>query len=399
MTSAHDQALRCRSNRTLLPNGHASVTVVDDRAWRCAMPRTSAAATPHSASPHPAASAKQGARRRRRSVLLTLCRAFKTATPHSAWPRLTTFAKAETRRQRRPAALLAFCCALLATALMAPPAWTKTIHKERSLYQTILVNKSASIICLQFSLRRAQRNQSCRDERQPKQMVLSYTKMMMAGLLLKPAPNRILMIGLGGGVLAKALAELYPQAAIDVVEIDAAVVGVAQRFFDFAASAQLRVMVQDGRVFTRRAAASAPASYDLVLLDAFGADYIPEHLMTVEFLQEVKALLAEDGVLAANTFASSALYDHESATYHEVFGPFLNLRLPDSGNRVIFASKGPLPSLMGLQVQANALERQLRPYGIDIHDYPTRLSAKMDWDADARPLTDQYSPANLLQGR
>ncbi len=287
----------------------------------------------------------------------------------------------------------------MATALAATPASAKTIHKERSLYQTILVNKSASIICLQFSLRRAQRNQSCLDERRPKQMVLSYTKMMMAGLLLKPAPSRILMIGLGGGILAKALAELYPQASVEVVEIDPAVVAVAQRFFGFAGSAQLRVVVQDGRVFTRRAAARAPASYDLVLLDAFGADYIPEHLMTVEFLQEIKTLLADGGVLAANTFAGSRLYDHESATYHEVFGPFLNLRLRDSGNRVIFASKGPLPSLMGLQTQANALERRLRPYGIAIQDYPTRLSAKMDWDADARPLTDQYSPANLLQGR
>lgn len=325
-------------------------------------------------------------------------KAFTASPPDSALTLPSIRAGAATRRRRQPA-LIACFCALLATTLTATPAWTKTIHKERSLYQTILVNKSASIICLQFSLRRAQRNQSCLDERRPRQMVLSYTKMMMAGLLLKPAPSRILMIGLGGGILAKALAELYPQAAIDVVEIDAAVVRVAQRFFGFAASAQLRVIVQDGRVFTRRAAARTRTSYDLALLDAFGADYIPEHLMTVEFLQEVKALLTDGGVLAANTFASSALYDHESATYHEVFGPFLNLRLPDSGNRVIFASKGPMPSLMGLQARANDLEQRLRPYGIDIHDYPTRLSAKMDWDADARPLTDQYSPANLLQGR
>ena len=288
---------------------------------------------------------------------------------------------------------------LLAANTAAPPALAETVHRERSLYQTILVNKRATIICLQFSLRRAQRNQSCFDQRRPKQMVLSYTKMMMAALLLNPLPDRILMVGLGGGTLPMALAELYPQAEIDVVEIDPAVVKVAQRYFGFLQDNLLRVLVQDGRVFAKRALAAGGARYDLVLLDAFGADYIPEHLMTQEFLQEVKALLDEDGVLAANTFASSKLYDHESATYQAVFGPLFNLRAPASGNRVIFASNSPLPSLLTLQAQAKALQRRLAPYGIDIQAYPARFSTKVDWDTGARPLTDQYSPANLLQGQ
>ena len=48
------------------------------------------------------------------------------------------------------------------------------------------------------------------------------------------------------------------------------------------------------------------------MLDAFDHEYIPEHLLTQEFLKEVKSLLAPGGVLAANTFSSSRLYDHES---------------------------------------------------------------------------------------
>ena len=60
--------------------------------------------------------------------------------------------------------------------------------------------------------------------------------------------------------------------------------------------------------------------YDLIMLDAFDHEYIPEHLLTQEFLQEVKSLLAPGGVLAANTFSSSRLYDHESTTYAAVFG-------------------------------------------------------------------------------
>lgn len=281
--------------------------------------------------------------------------------------------------------------------LAAQGSLAEIIHRERSLYQTVLVTKNASILCLQFSQRRMQRKQSCLDQRRPKGMALTYTKMMMAALLLNPSPNRALIIGLGGGTLPMALAALRPEASIDVVEIDPAVVKVARRYFGFAEGENLRVHVQDARVFIRRASQAGPA-YDLIMLDAFGADYIPEHLMTREFLQEVKALLREGGVLAANTFSTSRLYDHESVTYSDVFGLFLNLRLRSSGNRIIFAGRRPPPSLMTLAARAKTLAEALTPYGVPIEDYPARFSTKADWDVDASPLTDQHAPANLLQG-
>ena len=291
-----------------------------------------------------------------------------------------------------------FAVALLGLALLAPLASAEVVHRERSLYQTILVVKQGRTLCLQFSVRRAQRNQSCLDERRPERMVLDYTRMMMAALLFGPAPQRILAVGLGGGTLPMALAALYPQAQQDVVEIDPAVVKVAERHFGFAPSDGMKVHVEDARVFTRRALATS-RTYDLIMLDAFGADYIPEHLMTREYLADTRALLSENGALAANTFAVSQLYDHESATYFDVFGPFFNLKLPSSGNRVILASKGALPSLMTLNARAAALAKSLAPYGIRIRDYPRRLKSDIDWPANTRVLTDQYAPANLLQAQ
>lgn len=286
---------------------------------------------------------------------------------------------------------------LLASAL-AWPAAGDIIHKERSLYQTILINKTGATVCLQFSVRRNQRNQSCIDQKRPKKMVFSYTRMMMAALLLNPSPRRVLVNGLGGGTLPSALAELYPEAMIDVVEVDEAVVKMAKRFFGFVAGERLRVHVQDARAFTKRALGKGE-TYDLIMLDAFTGDYIPEHLMTREFLDETRSLLTEDGVLAANTFASSRLYDHESVTYREVFGPFFNLRLRGSSNRVILAGKRPLPNILELRRRAGELREPLRPFGIDIGRYPKRLTIKVDWDENARVLTDQYAPANLLRER
>ncbi|MFK7912564.1 MAG: fused MFS/spermidine synthase [Pseudomonadales bacterium] len=284
----------------------------------------------------------------------------------------------------------------------------RVIHRERSLYQTILVTKETGRLCLQFSVRREQRNQSCLNPRKPKEMLFPYARMMMASLLLNPNPKRILIVGLGGGTLPTALTELYPQAALTVVEIDPAVVAVAKEYFNYTPTANTELVVQDARVFTKRKALqlskadTATSGYDLVMLDAFNGDYIPEHLLTREYLQETRSIMAPDGVLAANTFAISQLYDHESTTYTDVFGKFLNYRLPQTGNRVILAlndESAPLPDRELLEQRAAVLEPTLVPYRVQLKSKLKRILGRPDWDPDARILTDQYAPGNILGAR
>ena len=167
---------------------------------------------------------------------------------------------------------------------LGDPLEGRIVHREQSLYQTILVDDTGTRRCLQFSVRRDQRNQSCIDLKHPRQMVFTYTQMMMAGLLLAPDPQRILMIGLGGGTLPLALNDLFPNVRVDVVEIDSAVVRIAREFFGFQSSERIKVFEMDGRIFTKRAIIRGD-QYDLIFLDAFTGDYIPEHLMTREYLE------------------------------------------------------------------------------------------------------------------
>jgi len=274
----------------------------------------------------------------------------------------------------------------------------KVIHSERSLYQNILVTEVDGRRCLQFSVRRDQRNQSCKDLDHPERLVFTYTRMMLASLLVNVEPKTILIVGLGGGSLPDALSRLYPEAAIDIVEIDPAVVRVAADYFDFRPTARMRIFEQDARVWGKRALRDA-VRYDLILLDAFNGDYIPEHLMTKEYLEETRQLLTAAGAVAANTFAISDLYDHESVTYEAVFGPFLNLLLPDSANRIIIASRSPLPDRATLEARAERLAPSLARLDVPIEHYPSRLSTARDWRPDARLLSDQYAPANLLRSR
>ncbi len=287
---------------------------------------------------------------------------------------------------------------LLAAILAAPHLDARVIHSQTSLYQNIIVMQDGALRCMQFTVRHDQRNQSCVDRNAPKRLVFPYTRMMLAALLLDPSPTNVLVVGLGGGTLPTALAQLYPQASIDIVELDPAVVVVAGRYFGFAPTKNMRVFEQDARVWGKRAA-SAPKRYDLIMLDAFNGDYIPEHLMTREYLQETRELLADGGVIASNTFAISQLYQNESVTYESVFGTFYNFRLADTANRVIIARRGPLADKARLLRAAKPLVPALSPYGVPIADYPAAMLTAPDWDRHARVLTDQYSPANLLKGR
>lgn len=269
---------------------------------------------------------------------------------------------------------------------------TRLLHSQRSLYREVLVYENDAERCMCFTRECRIGRQSCIDMRNPDRMVMNYPQMMLGSLYLNPTPRSVLVIGLGGGTIPRALAQILPEVHIDVVEIDPAVIEVAKRYFLFAESERVRVFEADGRVFVKRALREQ-RRYDLIMLDAFDHEYIPEHLLTREFLTEVKTLLAPGGVLAANTFSSSRLYDHESATYAAVFPQFYNLKRE---NRVIVARSGALPGMRQLRDASARFTESFKPFGISTDVLLSRFSTKRDWNPRARVLTDQYSPANLL---
>lgn len=270
------------------------------------------------------------------------------------------------------------------------------MQTERSLYRNIIVTQQGDLRCLKFSTRVATKSQSCINLRIPNRLVFYYTQFLMASLLLNDQPRRILIIGLGGGTMSNALHRLLPNSLIENVEIDPAVIRLARKYFHYIENDRVSTVTQDGRIYIKRALRQGKR-YDLIILDAYNGDYIPEHLMTREFLEETGQLLSANGVLAANTFSRNRLYGHESATYHSVFGSFINISSPQSGNRVIVASHAALPSPRQLDHRAQQLARRLLPYNVDMLTIRSLISTTPDWDPNTRILTDQYSPANLLQ--
>jgi spermidine synthase len=283
---------------------------------------------------------------------------------------------------------------LSALLTVAAPAQQRLLHSEKSLYRDIFVYEDATTRCLCFTRQCVIGRQSCQDVKQPRRLVFEYTQMMLGALYLQPDPRSILIIGLGGGTLPRTLERLLPDADIDVVEIDPAVVRVAQQYFGFAPDAHVHVIEQDGRVYVNHAVHSG-AHYQLIMLDAYEHQYIPEHLLTREFLGAVRSLLQPAGIVAANTFSSSRLYQNESVTYRSVFGEFYNLK---SGNRIILAANGPLPSIAEATRNSRRFNAPFEELGFSAQALLARFGTHADWDPAARVLTDQYSPANLLNG-
>lgn len=275
----------------------------------------------------------------------------------------------------------------------------QVIYNKRSLYRNITVTDDGERICMQFATRGYYTSQqSCQYKRKPDELVFDYARLTFVGLLVQPQPERVLVVGLGGGSIPRTFRELFPAAQIDVVEIDPAVVEVAERFFGFTESENVDITVKDARVFVKQAGLFG-RKYDYIVLDAFNGDYIPEHLMTQEWLEECKQILADDGVLIANTFSISRLYHNESATYEAAFGWMRNVKL-ESGNRVILTGNvDPLNQAELLERAAGMDAARFEPFGFTPAWTAENTHDDADWDRDARVLTDQYSPVNLLQGR
>ncbi|MBO1113506.1 fused MFS/spermidine synthase [Bordetella petrii] len=261
-------------------------------------------------------------------------------------------------RIRQLLALLLACAALLHPAAHAAP---QLLHSEPSQFGKVLVFEENGERCMNFNSMVDFGRQTCMSLDHPGELVFSYTRMMIGSLYARPAPETILIVGLGGATLQNTLARLLPDATIDTVEIDPAVGKVAQAYFGYQPGPRQRLFIEDGRAYIERAHREG-RQYDMVMLDAFDVDYIPEHLMTLEFLQHVKGILAPNGIVVANTFTNSQLYQRESATYAAVFGAFFNLK---EGNRVIIAVNGALPDDDTLARNSKALAGKLKPLGID----------------------------------
>lgn len=106
-----------------------------------------------------------------------------------------------------------------------------------------------------------------------------------------------LFIGGGGYTFPRYMEALYPDSAIDVIEIDPGVTQVAYDLLGLARDTKIRSFNEDARLFLER---KPDRRYDLIMGDAFNDFSVPYHLTTAEFNQRVRAWLDEGGLYLVN---------------------------------------------------------------------------------------------------
>jgi spermidine synthase len=277
----------------------------------------------------------------------------------------------------------------------------RVLFRQDTMYHHIQVRDSGKWRELKFN----RSSQSGMLRADPLRGMYAYTDAFHLAPVYHPGLKRVLFIGAGGTTGPKQFRAFYPDAQIDVVEIDPAVIEVARRFFSFKPDARMDVTVQDGRRFLM----TTRNQYDAIIVDAYYADSIPFHVTTVEFMRLVQRRLSPGGVGLFNMIGSltgkdSQLVRSEYKTIGRVFRscavfPILqpeeqpgDLSPTEIRNVILVATDQPLAP-REVRRRAAALKNPRLPY-------LTEIAASFDGrplsTGDVPLLSDDFAPVDRL---
>ena len=201
-------------------------------------------------------------------------------------------------------------------------------------------------------------------------LALDYTRCMMAFLLFHPEPREALMIGLGGGSLAKFFYKQLRKTAVRVVELDERVLAAARTQFALPPDdARLRVEIGDG------AEALGPECCDVLVVDAYQDEEHVPRLASAEFYDAAWLALAEPGVMVVNFMDDDRLLDEYLKRMEAAFGGrVLSMKALYDPNIVVFALKG-LPSRMHWETLLQRAGQLESRFDLPFPRYVSRLRA------------------------
>ena len=137
----------------------------------------------------------------------------------------------------------------------------------------------------------------------PTRLEIPYVR-RIAAILDAAAPRDVLHLGGGACTLPRWLAATHEHTRSLVYEVDDEVVRVARAQLGLDEVPGLRVQVGDARAGV---AAQRPRSFDAVVTDVFVGPYVPEHVMTLQALADVRRVLRPGGVYVANLIDEAPL--------------------------------------------------------------------------------------------
>ena len=200
--------------------------------------------------------------------------------------------------------------------------------------------------------------QTCMLLDEPDKLVQDYTRLLTSAFYrfddIAKDIKRVLMIGLGGGVLLRPLQHLVPDATIDVVEINPDMVRVARDYFSMKQTPNTCIHVEDGYKFIMR---NATEQYDVIILDAFVYEKTPSSFRSRQFMESLKLSLSENGVAMSNVITSptNPLFEQDVDLWKKTFGSFYGFS--SDGNFVMTGRKsGKMEDFKTLAANARKID-------------------------------------------
>ena len=215
----------------------------------------------------------------------------------------------------------------------------------------------------------------------PWDLELAYTRAMMGFLMFNPMPQDVLMIGLGGGSLAKFIRRQRPQTRITAVEIDPRVIAAARTHFELPPDdATLRVIEADGALYVRQ----HPGSADVILLDGFDAGNQVEALAMQTFYAACRRVLKPGGVLVVNLWGRDGDFAEYFARLTRAFDGELGwISVQDKTNVIVFAFAEP-EAAARLEAALPQLADLSKRWGLDLRGF----ARDFQWAAGIVPLLE-----------
>lgn len=206
----------------------------------------------------------------------------------------------------------------------------------------------------------------------PNHLELVYTQCMMGFTLFHPHPQSIVMIGLGGGSLAKFVHQRLPRVKTAIIEINPQVVAAARsHFFVPPDDERLQVVIAEGGEYV----ATHPSAADVLMVDGFDDGRQVASLCSQDFYNRAREALKRNGVLVVNLLSRDKRVGEYIGRIETSFsGRVATVLAEPFGNLIVFAFKHNPRKKVWEDLQERAREREAE-LGLPFTKFVKRLNS------------------------
>ena len=218
---------------------------------------------------------------------------------------------------------------------------SELVFSARTRYSNVYINQHENELHLKFDAD-SRAVQSVIDINQPYSINMENLQYLMGILMFIPPPERILILGIGGGTMVHFFRHHFPDCDITGVDMDEELIDIAHQHLMLPpASDNTHYIYQDAQQFITETG----QQFDLVVVDIFDGSESPNWIKTLQTAQQLSTMLTIKGAIAYNLLVESDKeFAHFYAQLREQFNQqTLCLESDENENILVYALNFQVP--------------------------------------------------------